>query len=263
MSATFRLESEAMKTSEERHLISKVLGRGMRRERQRRGKTLGDVGVAAGAVGITWDPSAVSRIELDLRILDIEEFAALPVIMTLALGEPITYADLFNLDGVEDGDAIVAVGRLAPWLAETQRAVWPGEEWDRLREFVVHDVGVAAREVQAAAEPDEETSTLEEIQGFADRLDMPVAAVMDAIHDLVEMPLPDGWVHHSPRAEREHRLAGRGEDLSQVGRIRVLRGHITRELEREIAEKLKEQGHGVDHESGERLAGEVADTRGR
>src|SRR5512132_1838975 len=100
-----------------RHLISEVLAAGMRRERQQRGKVLDDVAAAADAVGIVWDKSAVSRIELAERVLDIEEFVAVPLIMTIACGEPITFADLLNLDDF-DGDEIVAVARLAPMLAE-------------------------------------------------------------------------------------------------------------------------------------------------
>ena len=245
-----------MRNPEERQLIENVLTRGMRREREKRGKTLEDVCKAAADVGITWDTSTLSRIEMNKRQIWLYEFVAMPLIMTMACGEPVTLGDLLNLDDF-DGDEIVAVARLAPMLAESQRAVWPGEDWGQLREFVTGDLEVAVREVQASRVPDEGASSLQELEGFADRLGVPTGAVMGAIWDLANA---GDWTYRQPRLEREHRLVERGEDLSQGGRIKVLRSHITRKMEREIAAKLEEQRHGVDHEGEERVAGTLEDT---
>jgi transcriptional regulator with XRE-family HTH domain len=238
-----------------RHRLSEVVGRNMRRERERRGVTMADVAGAAAAVGIVWDQSAVSRIERAERTLDFEEFAAIAIIMSAACSDPITYGDLFAAsDDVWEEEMVVA--ELAPLLAEMGRAVAPLPWEEQQRDFAVDALRRAVREMQLLKQPaDEEASSFEELRGFADRLDKPIRMVMGTIHDLVEA---GEWTYHSPRAEREHRLVESGEDLSQSGRIRVLRGHITRKMEREIDTKVKEHD-GDDHEAaGRPIPGEVA-----
>ena len=152
--------------------------------------------------------------------------------------------------------ALLPIGRLAPWFAESQRAVWPGEEWDQLRLFVESDLIRAVREVRAGRETDEGATSLEEVEGFAERLGLPSGVIVRAIWELVES---GEWTYRQPRLEREHRLVEGGTDLSKPGTVRVQRGHVTRRMEREIQQKIKEND-GQHHEGEERVAGTLADS---
>ena len=95
---------------EETRTITQIVGANMRRIRESRAKVLHDVATAARDLGLTWDPSAVSSIETGKRDLTLEEFLALPLVMTLALNEIVTLADLLEAD-VEDELLLSSFGR--------------------------------------------------------------------------------------------------------------------------------------------------------
>src|SRR5215217_2388487 len=85
---------------EETRTVTQIVGANMRRIREERSKVLHDVASAARELGLTWDASAVSRIETGKRDLTLEEFLAVPLIMTVALNDTVTMADLLKTDEI-------------------------------------------------------------------------------------------------------------------------------------------------------------------
>lgn len=205
----------------------------MRRLRESRAKVLHDVASAARDLGLTWDASAVSRIETGRRELTLEEFLALPLVMTLALNDTVTMADLLEVDvdlapfvksfDQEPGILNVLAILAEPYVAfvKPQYAAKPG---DYAREYLEEEKVKA----QVAREPAEERGSYREMQALADELGVRVKEVMAACRAL--------WGEYamSPSGERERRLRKSGADLSNPASVRTLRGHITRQLTNDL-----------------------------
>jgi hypothetical protein len=217
--------------------ITQVIGANMRRIRESRAKVLHDVSTAARDLGLTWDASAVSRIETGKRGLDLEEFVALPIVMTLALNEPVTMADLLDLDADEatnlkNFDRRIGVVHVFPLLAEPWFIVFGGHdmelEGEALSQVVRKSLDAEKVRAQVAREPDEERGIYRELQAVADELGVKVGELIKACKVL--------WGEYtiSPTDEREKRLLNSGADLSNPTSVRTLRGHITRQLMTEL-----------------------------
>ena len=179
---------------------------------------LRDVADAGLDLGLGWDPSAVSRIETGRRDLTLEEFVALPLVLTLALDEVVTLGDL-----LEDDEATTA--ELLPLLGEPYMTLYKVPGWTLARDYVRDELDRWKRHLQAKREPDE-VESLEELKRVAAELDVTVGAVFDAMREL--------WDYQTLRSERERRLVEAGEDLSNPAHIRTIRGHITRQMMQEL-----------------------------
>jgi hypothetical protein len=93
-----------------------------------------------------------------------------------------------------------------------------------------------------------------------------VSKLRGALLNLIGRTYGSGrWRHMSFRKERERRLLESAEDLTNPNHVKTVRGNITRQLMRELRDEIAamKENDGQHHESAERVAGEVADTRGR
>jgi hypothetical protein len=217
--------------------ITQMVGANMRRTREERAKVLHDVASAAREMGLTWDASAVSRIETGKRDLSLEEFLALPLIMTLALNETVTMVDLMmsgeadELLYLKNFNREIGIIDVLPMLAEP--FVVMGEhdmqlEGGTLSEVVRHFLDRDKRKIQKQRQPAEDPDSLRELRDLADELGARPGEVMDAIKTL--------WGEYSITLSsvRERKLLESGEDLSNPNRVRTLRGHLTRQLTAEL-----------------------------
>jgi hypothetical protein len=201
----------------------------MRRVRESRAKVLYDVATSARELGLTWDASAVSRIETGKRDLSLEEFLALPLVMTLALNETVTLVDLLEMD-VEQAIRIESFNQetyalaLFAMLAEPWLAFLRPEDRNIPGETIRDHLQQKMTDVHIARAPKEERNTLRELRGLAEDLGVTPREVMDACSTL--------WGEYtiSPTSEREKRLRKSGADLSSPTTVRTLRGHISRQL---------------------------------
>ncbi len=223
---------------EETRTVAQVVGRSMRRVRESRGKVLHDVASAARDLGLSWDASAVSRIETGRRDLTLEEFLALPDVLTLTLNEEVNFTDLLVLDR-EDEPLLSSFGRttsmvwVMPMLAQPYVAIWEARSKVTARiNAAVHDrLEEEKRRAQLSREPAE--PSYEEFRAAAKELEVRPKDLMDAVQDLAAQ----GRWHERALVihdERERRLLESGEDLSNPTRVRTLRGHITRQLMAEL-----------------------------
>jgi hypothetical protein len=230
---------------EETRTITQVVGANMRRIRESRAKVLHDVATAARDLGLTWDPSAVSRIETGKRDMTLEEFLALPLVMTLALNEIVTLADLLEAD-VEDELLLSSFGRFTslyyvrPMLAEPFLK-WIGREKqaaERVRDWLNDQ----KRRAQVAREPDEERTVAREMQSVADEFGVSLSSVVEAYNEL--------WDAVSLGGERERRLLKSGAALSSPTSARTVRGHLTRQLMAELRDYFASQSHELELDRG-------------
>lgn len=212
--------------------VSELIGRSMRQIREEHGIVLADVSRAARDLGLTWDPSAVSRLETGKRALTVEELIALPLIMTLAINQTVTLVQL--LDGLEIrsfadnfGRGIIGIHVLAMLAEPALAARIPPENVSEIASRVLDE---DKRTMQLKRANTEERSAFRELQAVADELGVSAADVSRAAEDLW------GKFTMSPSRERERRLIESGADLSQPTRVRTLRGHITRQLMVELHE---------------------------
>lgn len=230
-------------SQEELRNVAQVIGQNMRRIRDGRAVVLADVASAARDLGMTWDSSMVSRIETGRRELTLEEFLALPLVMTLALNEPVT---LWDLLGAEDFGGIelrsfnrkVSPSVVLPVLAQPFLKLIEAEEHLQLGGGTISDVVAkslddAKRRAQARREPAEEREAHREIQELADELEVKVNDILAAMNEL--------WGRGSVSLshERERRLVKSGADLSRPASVRTMRGHITRQLMTELREWIE------------------------
>lgn len=228
--------------------VAQVVGQNMRRLRESQAKVLHDVASAARDLGLTWDASAVSRIETARRDLTLEEFLALPMVMTLALNDPVTLGDLLEVDAEQAiwlknfGREITIVELL---LSLAEPFILFGDHKIRLEggtpsEVVRDGLDREKRAVQVAREPAEERGNYREMQALAESLGVRVTELMDACSAL--------WGENAmrPSDERERRLLESGADLSNPATVRTLRGHLTRQLMTELRDYFanKETRHG-------------------
>jgi hypothetical protein len=125
-----------------------------------------------------WDASAVSRIETGRRGLDLEEFLALPIVLTLALNEPVTLTDLLDVD-VDEALNLKNLNRkimihdvtlplAEPFIVRGEHDVRleGGTPTEVLRRFLDRE----KRRIQKEREPAEERSGLRELHDLADEL---------------------------------------------------------------------------------------------
>ena len=229
---------------EETRTITQVIGANMRRLREDRAVVLRDVANAARDLGLSWDASAVSRIETGRRELSLEEFLALPLVMTLALDETVTMVDLLQVDAEED-HLLRSFGRNAstvyvtPMLAEPFLAFRGKSKVGEIASGIVREwLDEEKRKAQIAREPDEERSAARDMQSVADEFGVSLSSVFEAYNEL--------WDAASLGSERERRLLESGANLSNPTSVRTLRGHLTRQLMAELrdyfASQSREQG---------------------
>ncbi|MEV0616219.1 hypothetical protein AB0I81_23090 [Nonomuraea sp. NPDC050404] len=189
----------------------------MRSLREARAVVLADVARAARAVGLSWDASAVSRIETGARQLTLDEFLTLPRIMTAALCEPTTLVTLL-------ADGTGSLSETWALLAE------PGVA--HLAVEAIPDLARKAVECSKRAAETQGGDT--DLYDRAAELGVTPEALSDAMTEL--------WDVRSLRAERERRLRESDTDLSQPTRARTARGHLTRQLMAELRHHLAENG---------------------
>jgi hypothetical protein len=233
-----------MEERETTRTVAQVVGQNMRRLRESRAKVLHDVASAARDLGLTWDASAVSRIETGRRDLTLDEFLALPLVMTLALNDTVTMVDLLQVDidrdvFVKSFERTPSILNVLAMLAEPYVAFVKPQYADKPGESARPYLEAAKVSAQVAREPAEERSSYREMQALADEFDVRVKEVMAACSAL--------WGEHtlSPSGERERRLRNSGADLSNPASVRTLRGHITRQLTAELRDHFatKETRH--------------------
>ncbi|WP_449064792.1 helix-turn-helix domain-containing protein [Planomonospora algeriensis] len=230
--------------------VAQLIGRNIRRLREARGKVLRDVSEAARAFGMTWDPSAVSRIETGRRDLTIEELLALPRVLTLALDEPVTLVDL--LPTLEDGYTVSSFGRRVSLTHVIELLAEPGFAWfhqpvqHKVREIISEWVTEEKRKAQLERAGGDAEETYEELQALADELGVGTGNLMLAYRDLW------GPFAGSVSGERERRLLESGADLSQPTKVRTLRGHITRQLMAELRDYFAERRPAAEGHDGAR-----------
>ncbi|MFI6732085.1 helix-turn-helix domain-containing protein [Nonomuraea sp. NPDC050451] len=214
--------------------VTGLIGQNMRRIREEHGIVLADVSRAARDLGLTWDPSAISRIETGKRDLNLEEFLALPLVMTLAVNQTVTLVQL--LDGLGLVTIMDSFGRgfigqyVLAMLAEPALAARPDIAPEKVSAIVSRHLHMDKRTAQARRVDTEERSVHRELQAVADELGVHVDDVKQATRELW------GKYTMSPYQEREQRLVGSGVDLSQPNKVRTLRGHITRQIMNELRE---------------------------
>jgi transcriptional regulator with XRE-family HTH domain len=227
--------------------VSELVGRNMRRIREEHGVVLADISRAAKDAGLTWDPSAVSRIETGKRDLTLEEFLALPLVMTLAINQNVTLTQL--LDGLKIATYVDSFGRgilgyfVLAMLAEPMAATSPSSP-QTIGVVVNKLLNEGKRVIQARRADTDERSAARELQSIADDLGVHVADVSRAAEAL--------WGRHtiSPTQERERRLLELKADLSQPTHVRTLRGHITRQLMSELREYFDKRGSREEDDDG-------------
>jgi hypothetical protein len=228
---------------EETRTVTQVIGANMRRIRESRAKVLHDVATAARDLGLTWDASAVSRIETGRRGLDLEEFLALPYVMTLALNETVTLVDLLHMDWEEEGAHLSSFDRetyllpVVAMLAEPWIGFVKPEYLRTAGETIRKHLDEEKRRAQMAREPDEQRDIAREVQAIADEFGVRHVEVWQAYQALW------GGFSSSLAREREKRLLGSGADLSSPTSVRTLRGHITRQLMAELRDYFATRKH--------------------
>jgi len=234
---------------EETRTVTQVIGANMRLLRERRAKVLHDVATAARDLGLTWDASAVSRIETGRRDFTLEEFLALPLLLSLALNETITLADLLRVE--EEDELLNNFGRLTtagPVLALLAEPFFEYRSWRgktevgrMVREWLNED----KRRAQAKREPAEERSAYRDMEEIAHELGVNVGDVFRAYREL--------WGEYtgSLASERERRLVHSAADLSSPTSVRTQRGHITRQLMTELRDYFAARKQGDPPTGGE------------
>ena len=216
--------------------IAQVVGANMRRIRESRAKVLQDVSTAAKEVGLRWDASQVSRIETGKRDLTVEEFLALPLVMTLALDDQVTLVDLLEMHWGVGGTELYlrtfnrttpvlpVLAMLAePWIASAKPEYY-AKVGEVFREYLEED----KRELQADRAPDPDRHTYQAWAAIAAEFGVSITELMDASKAL--------WGDYtiSLDQERERRLIESGVDISSPTSVRTQRGHITRQLMAEL-----------------------------
>jgi transcriptional regulator with XRE-family HTH domain len=233
-----------MEQRETTRTVAQVVGQNMRRLRESRAKVLHDVASAARDLGLTWDPSAVSRIETGRREPTLQEFLALPLVMTLAFNEPVTMVDLLEVDSDDLSEPLQIFGRevlITEVLLPLAEPFIVFADLDvRLKggtpsEVIRKDLDRDKRAAQIAREPAEERGNYREMQAVADELGVNVVKLMDACQAR--------WGEYALTlsGERERRLLESGTDLSNPATVRTLRGHITRQLMAELRDYFDNQ----------------------
>ncbi len=211
--------------------VAELVGRNMRRVREAHAKVLLDVANAARDRGLTWDASAVSRIETGRRALTLDEFVALPLVMTLAVNEVITMVDLLAgpaYDAMDNFGRPLFLLDVHMLLAEPHmsRHRWSG--WTKLSGWVAEKLEKDKREVQAQREPDEDDPhSYDWYRETSVELGAEGVSLLTAMRELWDRTF---------KGERERRLVESGEDLSNPTRVRTLRGHLTRQMKAELRE---------------------------
>lgn len=213
--------------------VTQVIGANMRQLRERRAKVLHDVATSARELGLTWDASAVSRIETGKRDLSLEEFLALPLVMSVALNEVVSLVDLLEMDPeqrifIKSFDQETFVLPLFAMLAEPWLAFVKLTHRDTAGETIQAHLQEKMTKVHTARAPDEDPSTLRETYEIAGELGVKPGEVTAACQALWgENTFLLSW-------EREKRLSNSGADLSSPTTVRTLRGHISRQLRAEL-----------------------------
>lgn len=211
--------------------VSVLIGRNMRRLREQHARVLADVAAASRRLGVTfkWDASAVSRIETGRRVLTIDEVCRLPAVMTLALDRPVDLVDLLaDVDGVPLDPERGILGlpflhhdlsRIPAASALIQVIVAALDKWQ----------GRPTREAQEAR-----------LEQPGDVWTFAIARELDTDADALRAAIAEmGW--SSFDGERERRLQATATDMGNAAHVRTLRGHIRRQLIRELRERLDKQ----------------------
>jgi hypothetical protein len=238
--------------------VATVIGRNMRRIHEEHGKVLRDVAEAARGFGYRWHSKTVSRLERGEQDFTFEEIASLPSIMTFAVDDVVTMHDLLA-ENPDDADEFSAVATVRLLFAEPFSTANKTPGYSVRRRKVRGMLEMEKREVQANRQPAEDDDDFEYSLRVGDELAVPAGAVMAAIYRLVGT---GAWHSRFPYRERERRLVVSSADLSDRLRMRTMRGHISRQLVREISDvitTMKDKGYGEAEEGAERVVGEVAD----
>lgn len=220
-----------------------IIGKRLRRARERAGRTQDDVADVARACGLTWGRSSVAQLESGSRELSLDEAQILPLICFHCFGWNCSLADL-----------------VAPSREEAMTGKQWGREWlelpgGRFRRAASHHIlgGVKAKDLattsnfdtpisraasfasyQQRGEALERQQTIkrdargEAEQKAARRLGVSAVAVATAAHNT--------W-GHALTAERDRRV----EEDAGAGTLAQRRGHVTRQLLRELAPIIKEK----------------------
>jgi transcriptional regulator with XRE-family HTH domain len=210
--------------------VAQIIARNMRRIRETRGKTQLDVADAARAIGPAWTTTVVSRIEGGRRDLTLEEFLALPLVLTLALNQSVTLVDL--LSTVDEHPYVSSYGRRGHITDVQALLAEPGVLALRISMIPDHvrdtlDRGRRQAQIAQALNGDGPPAGTEAI---AAKLGITLPELAKACEAL--------WDQPTIEAECEHRLLTSGVDLSNAPKTRLLAEHITRQLMTELNEHL-------------------------
>ncbi|HZN76211.1 MAG TPA: hypothetical protein VFC00_31665 [Micromonosporaceae bacterium] len=210
--------------------------------RERNGRTQDDVARAARDCGLSWDRARVAALERGEKAVSAEELVILPTILTLALMTEVVLPDLL----AEDVDVLLAGGSRMSGREVAQ--VLAGQFVDH----VLPTNEALAAEFEAALQAF--IPVFKKVQARMKKLDLPgrisvaylktegeaeakAAAKFGEQRVIISGAALDLW-GRSLTAERDARLAEEVPPDAPPRTVQAKRGHITRRLLAEMAERL-------------------------
>jgi hypothetical protein len=229
--------------------LRRWVGQAVRRFRQQHGKRQDDVARSARTLGLTWTASKVAALERGDKALPAEELLLLPLVLAQAqCGQP-SLADL-----LPQGSGTVRLGDQTTMPAAVLAQVVRGEDID-IREVDSPTIRESVAQIEAWAKeggPKRMTSIFRAVMAVApDRNSRELAAAESAAGDAERiaarrLSVPSlaiiaaalaTWGHGLTQ-ERDARAAQRAGPGASARTAQAARGHVTRELYRELAPAL-------------------------
>ncbi len=227
------------------------VGLAVRRLREQHGKRQDDVARSARQLGLTWTASKIAVLERGDKALPAEELLLLPLVLAWAqCGQP-SLADL-----LPDGSGAVRLGDRTAMPAAMLAQVVRGEdvdicevdspEWEeggdleRMMSMLRAAKAVAGRTPRELVDAERAAGDAERIA--ARRLGVPFAAVVAAALAT--------W-GHGLTEERDSRAANHPGADATARSVQAARGHVTRELYRELEPAIERYRQAVAEQQGE------------
>lgn len=246
-------------TEQSRPTLRQVIGRTVRELREEAGQRQEDVARTAREQGLTWSSSKVAALERGDKALPAEELVLLPLILYVS-----GCGDMRSLSDLVSGSDLVALNPRVSVPAEALRLMIDGrvgdvEVWSldtpETREAAANrpgpaDMMEAMRRTSAgwtalgvsgmsyaAMKRAKDDSALDAEQTASRRLKVPAQTVALAAHA--------AW-GRGLTAERDTRVAERWSSDADARSAQAVRGHVTRELYRELRPALERWRAAVD-----------------
>lgn len=206
--------------------LRQVIGEAVRRVREAAGARQDDVARTARLYGLAWDHSRVAALERGEKAVGIEELVTLLMILTDVCNHPVTISELIPNDAnIRLTDSVSTDGI-------TFRGMLAGQTVSFVsRRAMVDEI---TRRVMDAFEERGVPGVAEE--RAARRLGISTATLTTATRDLWGRTLTE---------ERDRVVAERADTDDDPGRLRALRGRVTRQLVDELAKEIKKRESGA------------------